>query len=46
MPRYFSKYYFNNSRHYTDSKGHETEVKLELFCKKLKDRVLRRSKNG
>lgn len=46
MPRYFSKQYFNNSRHYTESKGHENEAKLELFFKKLKDRVLGKKKNG
>ena len=46
MPRYFSKHYFSNSRHYTDSKGHETEAKLELFFKKLKNCVLGKKKNG
>jgi len=49
MPRYFSKQrsreYFS-SPHYLESKEHESEAKFELFCKKLKDRVLGRNKDG
>ena len=49
MPRHFSRErnraYFD-SKHYLESKEYESELKFELFCKRLKDRLLGKANNG